>query len=180
MQWSQEFNCSIVNGVLAPIPLNSVPFNEEANPRNRGRRTEGDEELFFELFKFPDVWEQYLLEIHEVGTGDIGQCHLIVYQNDSKWKVRIHDFNLRDHELSPMVEDPIPLVFHKKYELSLQQRLVGWTLEKRRRSNGKEDTFYYHQGRQFRSLIETATFILYSAKQNDLNLVIPPPQTPAS
>ncbi|KAI3474422.1 hypothetical protein Pfo_029283 [Paulownia fortunei] len=185
IKWSQEFNCFTVDGVLAPIPLSSVPLGtgledeQQQQPApslaesssRRKRRTEGNEELFFRLFKFPKAGEQYLLEIHEPQTGGISRCHLLVYESNKRWKVGVHDLAPGDHVVLPMLEDPTPPTFQKKFEFSLQERLVGWTVEKRKRGNGKEDKFYYHRDRQFRSFVETAAFILYSSKLKDLELL---------
>ncbi|KAK4419067.1 hypothetical protein Salat_2319500 [Sesamum alatum] len=203
-KWSEEFECDIVNGVLAPVPLSVVPVHETggfmveelseapSRKRHRGsaskdvgategqqqqqqassskkkRKTEGNEELVFKLFKFANAGEQYLLEVHQVKTGGIDRWQLLVYEAKQKWKVGVYDLAQGDHTVVPVLEDPKPLLFHKNYQVSLQERLVGWTVEKRKRSNGKEDTFYYHGGRQFRSFVETTAFILYSSKPKDL------------
>ncbi|KAK4419073.1 hypothetical protein Salat_2320100 [Sesamum alatum] len=202
-KWSKEFECDIVNEVLAPVPLSVVPLHEiggfmveelseaPSRKRHRGstskdvgategqqqqqassskkkRRSEGNEELIFKLFKFANAGEQYLLEVHQVKTGDIDRWQLLVYEKNKRWKVGVYDLAQGDHTVFPVLEDPTPLLFHKNYQISLQERLVGWTMEKRKRSNGKGDTFYYHGGRQFRSFVETAAFILYSSKPKDL------------
>ncbi|KAK4419068.1 hypothetical protein Salat_2319600 [Sesamum alatum] len=191
-KWSEEFECDIVNGVLAPVPLSVVPVHETggfmveelseapSRKRHRGsaskdvgateitrpdqlpfsnplffrqqqqqhqassskkkRKTEGNEELVFKLFKFANAGEQYLLEIHQVKTGGIDRWQLLVYEAKQKWKVGVYDLAQGDHTVVPVLEDPTPLLFHKNYQVSLQERLVGWTVEKRKRSNGKEDT----------------------------------------
>ncbi|CAN1225913.1 hypothetical protein LINGRAPRIM_LOCUS1031, partial [Linum grandiflorum] len=48
--------------------------------------------------------------------------------------------------------------------LSLAQRLQGWAIELRFRQSGQCDTFFYHEGVKFRSIIGATEFIL----RNDL------------
>ncbi|KAG8376899.1 hypothetical protein BUALT_Bualt09G0112100 [Buddleja alternifolia] len=151
-KWSEEFDCAIVNGVLAPVPLSAIPGDigvehqqpsEGESSSKRKRKIEGTKELAFRLFKFPKIGEQYLLETHEVKTGAIDRCHLIVYKAKNGWKVGSYDLAKGDNIVFPMLGDPNPLIFHKRYEFSLQERLVGWTVEQRKRANGKEDSVYF-------------------------------------
>ncbi|KAK4419071.1 hypothetical protein Salat_2319900 [Sesamum alatum] len=202
-RWSEEFECDIVNGVLAPVPLSVVPVHEtggfmveelseapsrkrqrgsaskdvgategqqqqQASSSKKKRRNEGNEELVFKLFKLANAGEQYLLGVHQVKTCGIDRWQLLMYEKSKRWKVGVYALAQGGHIVFPVLEDPTPLLFHKNYQISLQERLVGWTVEKRKRSKGKEDTFYYHGGRQFRSFVETTAFILYSSKPKDL------------
>lgn len=71
--------------------------------------------------------------------GSVVRSHLIVHESNGKWKINIHDLVEGNHVVVPLVEDSSPPKFPRKYDLSLQDRLSGWTVEKRKRSNGKED-----------------------------------------
>ncbi|KAK4419069.1 hypothetical protein Salat_2319700 [Sesamum alatum] len=146
-KWSEEFECDIVNGVLAPVPLSVVPVHEtggfmveelsEAPSRKRHRGSASKD-----------------VGATEVKTGGIDRWQLLVYEAKQKWKVGVYDLAQGDHTVVPVLEDPTPLLFHKNYQVSLQERLVGWTMEKRKCNNGKEDTI--------------PAFILYSSKPKDL------------
>ncbi|KAL7136452.1 hypothetical protein ABFS83_10G031800 [Erythranthe nasuta] len=199
--WSNVFKCDVVNGVLAPEPISCVPldqnspdesseYEEEPEPEpkpepepgldesngERKNRNAGNKELMFKLYKFANAFEQYLLEKHEVETGNIDRCHVQVYENNGSWKVGVHKLATGDHVVQPVLEDPTPPTFLKIYPLSLQDRLFGWTVEiRKRRSTGKDDKFYYHGSRQFRSFIEVATYIMYSSKVKNLQKVIASP-----
>ncbi|GER40331.1 LysM domain-containing GPI-anchored protein 1 [Striga asiatica] len=174
-----EFQCEIVDGVLAPTPISYsyTPFayNQQQGiqsgkflsnkPRNK-RKSEGDEPLSFRLFKFMNGAEEYIIEVHEVSMGIASQSHIRVFEQEGAWRMpSTGSDDLGNHMVQPWSEDPDPPLFIKNAEASLQERLTGWTLEKRQRSNGKHDMFYYHRRKQYRSFYEMATFILYANKR---------------
>ncbi|KAI3474098.1 hypothetical protein Pfo_028886 [Paulownia fortunei] len=170
IKWSQEFNCFTINGVLAPIPLTSVPLetglkDEFYYHRDRQFRS------FVETAAFI-LYSSKLKDLQLVSTAETSQeaeaaeamiiissseacinlgssndgtlkenkhSDGLVYESNKRWKVGVYDLAPGDHVVLPMLEDPTPPIFQKKFEFSLQERLVGWTVEKRKRGNGKED-----------------------------------------
>ncbi|GER54368.1 enhanced disease resistance 2 [Striga asiatica] len=180
-QWSEEFQCEIVDGVLAPTPISysytQLAYNqqtpqpmarsdhiegfqsgESSSSKTRNKRNnEGDEPLSFRLFKSINGAGEYLIEVHEVTMGITSRSHIRVIEQEGAWRMT-----------STGSDD---LGNHMNSEASLQERLTGWTLEKRQRSNGKYDMFYYHRRKQYRSFYEMTTFILYANKRpKDLQL----------
>ncbi|GER54369.1 mediator of RNA polymerase II transcription subunit, partial [Striga asiatica] len=107
-----------------------------------------------------------------VTTGITSRSHIRVIEQEGAWRMTsTGSDDLGNHMVQPWSEDPNPPLFIKNSEASLQERLTGWTLEKRQRSNGKYDMFYYHRRKQYRSFYEMATFILYANKRpEDLQL----------
>ncbi|KAL8048508.1 hypothetical protein ABFX02_07G071500 [Erythranthe guttata] len=72
--------------------------------------------------------------------------------------------------LIPLDEISNPSV-QPKYNLSLQERLEGWVVQKRKRNGSKASDKYYIHGivsSNFRSLKEVALFIQYSCRRQDL------------
>ncbi|KAK4419066.1 hypothetical protein Salat_2319400 [Sesamum alatum] len=131
-------------------------------------------DVFFRVFKFPGDEEQYLLEMHQVETGDVDRYRLKVEKDVTKenWGIKVYDLETGQHVVFPMTEDSSRPKFFKKYQLSLQERLETWTVEKRIRiKSGKEETFYRHWSRTFRSFLEVSGFILYSCEPKDLQAI---------
>lgn len=76
--------------------------------------------------------------------GGVVRSHLNVHESNGRWKIDIYDLAEGNHVVVPLVEDSSPdLKFPRKYDLPLLDRLSGWTVEKRKRSNGKEDKVSY-------------------------------------
>ncbi|KAL2517775.1 Uncharacterized protein Adt_14022 [Abeliophyllum distichum] len=71
----------------------------------------------------------------------------------------------------PVIEETCGLLIDTKYNLPLQERLVGWTSEvrKRNRPSNITDKYYNHEkvGKIFRSLREVGTFILFNTIPQD-------------
>ncbi|KAK4419072.1 hypothetical protein Salat_2320000 [Sesamum alatum] len=134
----------------------------------------GTKDVFFRVFKFPGDEEHYLLEMHQVDTRAVDRYRLKVGKDETKekWGIKVYDLETGQHVVFPMTEDSSRPKFLKKYQLSLQERLETWTVEKRIRINSrKEETFYRHRSRTFRSFLEVSGFILYSCEPKDLQAI---------
>ncbi|KAL3642497.1 hypothetical protein CASFOL_013312 [Castilleja foliolosa] len=172
--WSEKYECFTINGVLAPQPLSFVPFDsDEAGESSRKKRHKIDQ-LVFKLYKFKNGREEYILEQHETDTGITKWSRINMVSKNSKksWEMKVRTLKSGNHDVKPLLEDPNPRIFEKMFDLSLKERLVGWTRVKSARNNGKEDTCYYHRCTKYRSVYAMATFIIYANRGlKDLTLL---------
>ncbi|KAL3642496.1 hypothetical protein CASFOL_013311 [Castilleja foliolosa] len=194
IQWSEEFECYTVNGVLAPVPLSCVPLdndemtparapgshsrvNVEANEHQHQHPSFGESSrrskkstkkdvvhpMVFKLSKFLNDREKYLLELFEPDRGTT-TLYRVAFAKKTTWEVSVTTPKSRSHVdiVQPVSEDPTPTIFQKGCDLPLSERLVGWTYKKNIRNNGKEEKFYYHRNKLYRSFCSLATFIIYA------------------
>ncbi|KAK6123619.1 hypothetical protein DH2020_042637 [Rehmannia glutinosa] len=97
--------------------------------------------------------------------------HLLPHRNEDKSIVMVKKLSAQQqHNLVPLNEI-INSNIQPKYNLSLQERLEGWVVQKRKRNSSNTcDKYYIHDkvSTKFRSLKEVALFILYSCRKEDI------------
>ncbi|KAL2544912.1 Uncharacterized protein Fot_14145 [Forsythia ovata] len=148
-----------------PTLILSIPntYNEEPQSGKRKRNKaviEEIETLRFQLFKstVKDKEDEFFI--------------LQMHKKDGKKEVeRANRFCIGELEMVPIVEKTRGLLVDTKYNLQLQERLVGWTSEVRKRigPSNMTDKYYKHEkvGKIFRSLPEVGTFILFNTVPKD-------------
>ncbi|KAL2480522.1 Uncharacterized protein Adt_33488 [Abeliophyllum distichum] len=85
--------------------------------------------------------------------------------------------HLSTEQLDPVlpVVDEISQFVQNKYNISLQERLVGWTIKEKLRKDSRivDKTYRHHKVRKaFRSLIEAVIFILYCCERKEFQQVM--------
>ncbi|XP_011102307.1 uncharacterized protein LOC105180344 [Sesamum indicum] len=98
--------------------------------------------------------------------------HIIVQNNKEKLDKRVKKLPLQQ-DVVPLTQIIESIKIQPRDKLSLQDRLGGWILQKRKRNaSNTSDKYYIHDKvtQNFRSLKEVATFILFSCRRNDLVL----------
>ncbi|KAL2501581.1 Uncharacterized protein Fot_35429 [Forsythia ovata] len=109
-----------------------------------------------------------------IETGEIVKYHLSVCKED-EWKVKTERLSTEqlDHAL-PVVEE-ISQFVQNKFKISLQERLVGWTIKEKLRKDSKivDKTYRHHKVKKaFRSFTEAVIFILYCCERKQFQQVM--------
>ncbi|KAL2544911.1 Uncharacterized protein Fot_14144 [Forsythia ovata] len=131
-----------------------IPEEPQSGKRKRNKAViEEIETLRFQLFKstVKDKEDEFfILQMHKM--------------EKRRWKEQI-SFCVGELEMVPIVEETRGLLVDTKYNLPLQERLVGWTSEVRKRIGPSNMTDKV--GKIFRSLPEVGTFILFNTVPKD-------------
>ncbi|KAL2544917.1 uncharacterized protein Fot_14150 [Forsythia ovata] len=128
------------------------------------------ETLRFQLFKstIKDKDDEcFILQMHKIQAVHAINYKLSIHEKDGKKEVeKANRCLVGELEMVPVTEETCGLLVDTKYNLPLQERLVGWTSEVRKRSTPSNitDKYYNHEkvGKNFRSLPEVGTFILFN------------------
>ncbi|CAI9755350.1 unnamed protein product [Fraxinus pennsylvanica] len=178
-----QFDCFAVNGVLCPEPIswvqpNQTPAEMEMEEQARAsfaeerkgnrKRTKSEvvnvEMMTFQLFKSPIMDKEcYILQMYKMESKNITNYLLSVYEENGKKEVKVESRSTGEIDSEPITEE-ISINLHN--ELSLQERLVGWTFKaKKRQSSNLTDKYFIHghgkAKKTFRSVKEFGNFILF-------------------
>ncbi|KAL2472488.1 Enhanced disease resistance 2 [Abeliophyllum distichum] len=179
------FDCFTVNGVLCPDPISwalpdetPVEMEMEEQPRTslaeagKGKRkrtktvVDKVEMVMFQLFKtLIKGKEGYILQMHKIETQIIINYHFSVDEKNGIKEVKVEACPKGELK-AELVTEETSLNVQTKCKLSLQERLVGWTYEARkRRSSNITDKYFIHSHgkakKTFRSVKELGNFILF-------------------
>ncbi|KAI3470237.1 hypothetical protein Pfo_026900 [Paulownia fortunei] len=88
----------------------------------------------FRLLQCEEVHDTYILEMHEVDTGNVTIHQLIAREKEIQMKVLHSDQRI---SLSPSVHIVNPLHTQQRSNLSLRERLAKWTIEQRKHKNSE-------------------------------------------
>ncbi|KAL2544910.1 uncharacterized protein Fot_14143 [Forsythia ovata] len=164
------------NGTMCSSRCEIIPEEPQSGKRKRNKAViEEIETLRFQLFKstVKDKEDEFLvLQMHKIRAEHVINYKLSIHEKDGKKEVeRANRFCVGELEMVPIVEETRGLLVDTKYNLQLQERLVGWTSEVRKRigPSNMTDKYYKHEkvGKIFRSLPEVGTFILFNTVPKD-------------
>ncbi|KAL2501582.1 hypothetical protein Fot_35430 [Forsythia ovata] len=93
-------------------------------------------EVSFRLFQYVGRLDNYVLDMFKIETGEIVKYHLSVCKED-EWKVKAE--HLSTEQLDPVlpVFEEISQFVQNKFNISLQERLVGWTIKEKLRKDSR-------------------------------------------
>ncbi|KAL2517769.1 Uncharacterized protein Adt_14016 [Abeliophyllum distichum] len=180
-EFIMEIDGPPVDGCLYEVEV-SWDFSDElmeepqSGKRKRNKAViEEIEKLRFQLFKstIKDKDDEFfILQMHKIRAEQIINYKLSIQEKDGKKEVeKANRFRVEELEMVPVIEETRGLLVDTKYNLPLQERLVGWTSEVRKRSgpSNMTDKYYNHEkvGKIFRSLPEVGTFILFNIVPKD-------------
>ncbi|KAL2544909.1 Uncharacterized protein Fot_14142 [Forsythia ovata] len=140
----QEIDGPAVDGCLYGVEV-SWDFSDElveepqSGKRKRNKSViEEIETLSFQLFKstVKDKDDEFFIfQMRKIRAKHVINYKLSIHEKDGKKEVeKANRFCVGELEMVPVIEETHGLLVDTKYNLPLQERLVGWTSEVRKRS----------------------------------------------
>ncbi|KAL2501635.1 hypothetical protein Fot_35483 [Forsythia ovata] len=130
----EDVDSSPEDAVLSPDPQSyALPAYME-QPNWTGLINDRYSEVSFRLFQYVGRLDNYVLDMFKIETGEIVKYHLLVCKED-EWKVKAE--HLSTEQLDPVlpVFEEISQFVQNKFNISLQERLVGWTIKEKLRKD---------------------------------------------